>query len=305
MKKLVPAFFLVFIVASIYSSTISYAGEEQGALIVNTQWLAEHLKDPNLVVLHVASIKRDYTSGHIPGARYFWVGSFAQATPEMSYELMPVAHLKDALEAAGVSKDSRIILCGNGGNVSPVARVYLTLEYLGMGERTSVLDGGFAAWKSEGKETSVEVPKVARTTFTPDLHKDVFVDADWVNAHLHKPPVTIVDARAPEFYNGENAGQPRSGHIPGAKNLYFATLVDSLNKMLPVPKLKELFEKAGVREGEEVAAYCHVGQTASMVYFTARYLGYKAHLYDGSFDDWGGRMDLPVELPAKTDTTKK
>jgi len=305
MKKTVPAFVLVVIITSIFSSALAFSGDEPTPLVVNTPWLAENIKDPNLVVLHIASIKRDYTSGHVPGARYFWVGSVAQATPEMSFELMPVASLKEALEEAGVSNSSRVILCGNGTNVSPVARVYLTMEYLGLGAKTSVLDGGFAAWKSEGKEVSVDAPKVARSKFAPDLHEDVFVDAEWVNAHLHKPPVTIVDARAPEFYNGQNAGQPRSGHIPGAKNLYFATLVDSLNKMLPVPKLKELFDKAGIKEGEEVATYCHVGQTASLVYFTARYLGYKAHLYDGSFDDWGGRMDLPVELPAKSDTTKK
>ena len=95
---------------------------------------------------------------------------------------------------------------------------------------------------------------------------------------------------------------PRGGHIPSARNIPFSSLVeDSNNKFKSVAALRELFNAAGVKQGDSVATYCHIGQQASLLYFAARYLGYDAHLYDGSFEDWSHRPELPV---VKTDAAK-
>ena len=122
------------------------------------------------------------------------------------------------------------------------------------------------------------------------------VDAAWVNANLNKPGVMILDARAQKFYSGAEAGQmPRGGHIPSAKNIPFSSLVeDPTNKFKSVAALRELFNTAGVKQGDSVTTYCHIGQQASLLYFVARYLGYEAHLYDGSFEDWSRRPELQV-----------
>jgi thiosulfate/3-mercaptopyruvate sulfurtransferase len=303
MKHVAPFLILCLLTLGAASTLPSAEGEQP--VFVSTTWLAEHMNDPSLVILHVTQYHRDYAKGHIPGARFLWVGSMAMSNPELSFELVPVAQLDTVVEGLGISNDSRIVLCGVNGNVSPVARMFATFEYLGFGGKVSILDGGFDAWKAEGRPVTKEAPKIKRASFTPHLKKDAIVDYSFVQSRLHKEGISIVDARAPQFYNGIGGGSPRTGHIPGATNIYFSTLVDSTNKMLPAAKLREMFVGAGVKEGNEVITYCHVGQTASLDYVAARSLGYNAHLYDGSFEDWSGREELPIELPAKQDSTKK
>ncbi len=230
----------------------------------------------------------------------------AMSNPNLTYELLPVAQLDTMLEGLGISNDSRIILCGMGNNVSPTARMFVTLDYLGMGDRTSILDGGLDAWKGEGRPVTKEVPTFKRGSFSPHLNTHAIVDAEYVKGNLHKSSAIIVDARAPQFFNGKDTGGfPRGGHIPGATNIFSSTLVDSTNKMLPRVRLQEKFDSAGVKKGNDVIAYCHVGGSACLVYVAARSLGYNVHLYDGSFEDWSGREDLPLELPVKQDSVKK
>ena len=284
---------------------LTKASSQDAQVFVSTIWLADHLKDPSLVVLHVTQYRREYDKGHIPGARFLWPGSLAASNTELSYELVPLAQLDSVLEGLGVSNNSRIILCGVGGNVSPTARMFVTLDYLGMGDRTSILDGGLDAWKAEGRPVSKDVPKIKRTRFTPHLRRDAIIDASVVHSDLHKPGVSIIDARSSQYYNGEGGGFPRKGHIPGAVNIYFETLVDSTNKMLSPSTLRGMFTTAGVKQGDEVITYCHVGQTACVDYVAARSLGYKVHLYDGSFEDWSGREDLPIELSGGKAATGK
>jgi thiosulfate/3-mercaptopyruvate sulfurtransferase len=228
------------------------------------------------------------------------------SNPELSYELLPVEQLDTTLQALGVSNDSRIILCGIGGNVNQVARVFVTLDYLGMGDRTSILDGGLDAWKAKGKPVTKELPVYQRGSFTPKVNSQAIVDAEFVKSSLYKSDVSLIDARALQYYNGSNSGgYPRAGAIPTAKNIFAGSLVDTTNKMIPMARMIEKFDSAGVKKGNDVIAYCHSGVSACIVYTVARALGYTPHLYDGSFEDWSGREDLPIALSAKQDSIKK
>lgn len=304
MKKVIIIFLLSAFVAFLPQQ--SNAQSNNPNVFVTTSWLAEHLNDPSIVVLHVAQIRRDYEKGHIPGARFLWHGWMAMSNPEMSYEMLPVEQLDTLLEGLSVSNDSRIILCGSRGNVSTVARMFATLDYLGMGDKTSILDGGIDAWKSEGRQVTKEISAVKRGTLTPHLKKSVFVDVEFVKSNLNNSNISIVDVRPPNIYNGSSsAGYSRVGHIPGAVNINSSTLVDSTNKVLPLPKLVEMFNSVGVKEDNDVVTYCNVGASASIVYVIARYLGFNAHIYDGSFEDWSSREDLPLVIPQKPDSIKK
>lgn len=266
--------------------------------IVSTQWLAEHLNDPNVVVLHLASIRRDYTAGHIPGARFLWFNDVAPSTPDLNTELPSVARLDSLFESLGVSDNSRIIVYGQ--TITPVvARVFMTLDYLGAGDRAAVLDGGLAAWKAEGRPVSTETPKVARGRFTPHVRSDAVVNAEFVKANIDKPGIRILDARTPNFYSGEGGGGPRPGHVQSAQNIPFTTLTDSTGKMKDRSAISGLFAAAGVQPNDRVVTYCHVGQQASLLFLAAKYVGIKPSLYDGSFEDWSSRDDTPIVGPVK------
>lgn len=266
--------------------------------IVSAQWLADHLTDPNVVVLHLAGIRRDYTTGHIPGARFLWFNDVAPSNPDLNTELPSVDQLKTLFESLGVSDNSRVIVYGQ--TITPlVARVYMTLDYLGAGDRAAVLDGGLKAWKAEGRPISTETPKVTRGKFTPRVHADAVVNADFVKANIDKPGLRILDARTPNFYTGEGGGGPRPGHVTSAQNIPYTTLTDSAGKLLDRSVISGLFTAAGVQPTDRVVTYCHVGQQASLLFLAAKYVGLKASLYDGSFEDWSSRDDTPIVGPVK------
>lgn len=293
---------LTVLAAAAVTTAPMRGAQAQGATfespVVSTQWLADNLNDPNVVVLHLAFSRREYTAGHIPGSRFLWFNDVAPSTPDLSTELPSVAKLDSLFESLGVSDSSRIVVYG--ATVTPlVARVFVTLDYLGAGGRAAVLDGGFNAWKAEGRTVSTDVPKVARGKFTPRVHSDAVVDANFVKANINAPGVRILDARTPNFYSGEGGGGPRPGHVESAKNIPFITLTDSTGKLKDRATLAGMFSSAGVQPSDRVVTYCHVGQQASLLFLAARHAGITASLYDGSFEDWSSRDDTPVVGPVK------
>jgi thiosulfate/3-mercaptopyruvate sulfurtransferase len=272
------------------------ASAQREPMLVTVDWLGDHLNDPSLVLLQIGENK-DYDQGHIPGAQFLDYESIS--TPHgqgLMLELPTVEQLVSVFERLGVSNRSRIILYFGTNWVTPTTRVYWTLDYLGIGDRTSILNGGLVAWQATHHPVSHEVKQPARGSITPAPRKEIVVDAEWVSSHLNKPTVTIIDARTHEFYNGSQSdGNPRSGHIPGATNISYLDVLDQdNNKFKSADALKELFRAAGLKPGNLMVSYCHIGQRATVLYFTAKMLGYDAKMYDGSWEDWSHRKDLPI-----------
>ena len=271
------------------------------SLIVSTEWLGKHLEDDTLVLLQVGE-KDEFTAAHIPRAQLIQTADISTPRGQgLTLEMPPVDQLKATFEKLGISDKSRIVIYFGKDWVTPTARVFLTLDYLGLGNRTSILDGGLPAWRAENRPVTTEVVEPKKGTFIPHPNTKLIVDAVWVKNNLSDPNVRILDARAPQFYTGAEKGRmPRGGHIPQARNIPFSSLVEeSSNKFKSPTALKELFSQAEVKPKSSVATYCHIGQQASLLYFVARYLGYDAHVYDGSFEDWSNRAELPVEQSAK------
>ena len=303
MKRLFVAFAIITF-ALVVQNTVQAKVNE--SMIVSTEWLAKHLNDDLLVLLQVGE-KKEFDEAHIPGAQFIQLPDISTPRGQgLTLELPPVDQLKAAFEKFGVNDRSRIVVYFGKDWVTPTARVFMTLDYLGLGDRTSILDGGLPAWRAEERAVTAEVRPVKPGSFTPHPNAKLVVDAAWVNANLSKPGIAILDARAAKFYTGEDAGQmPRGGHIPRAKSIPFSTLLNETNKFKTPDALRALFSTAGVKENDSVATYCHIGQQASLLYFVARYLGYEAHVYDGSFQDWSNRSELPVEKSAGVKTEPK
>ena len=268
------------------------------SLVVDAAWLARHLKDPDLVLLHVGD-KADYAAKHIPGARHVALADIA-LRGELMLEMPPADDLRQRIENLGISNDSRVLVYYGKDWVSPTTRVIFTLDYAGLGDRASVLDGGMDAWIAASNKVTDVVPPEKKGTLAPLKLKPIVVTGDQVRAALGKKGTAVLDGRSASFYDGVETGgmqdKPhKTGHIAGAGSVPFTEVVDDKNFFKSPAELKALFEKAGVKPGDKVIAYCHIGQQATATLFAARSLGYDVALYDGSFEDWSRREDAPVE----------
>jgi len=269
---------------------------QEQPVLVSTQWLAERVDDPNLVVLHVGMSMRGMPEEYIDGAGFIDYHDFAADANGLVVELTPVQQMVEALQRAGVSNNSRVVVYGTGSAHLP-ARIYMSLDYLGFGSRTSVLDGGLETWKAEGRPTTAHAASKAAGSFRADVQDDVLTTAEWLAERLDDESVTLIDARPENEYTGErNMEGLRPGHIPGAYNLYWADLMVSEDRpvLRSLDEVQARWEEAGASKDGVVVSYCFIGMRASYTYLISKHLGYDARFYDGSWNEWGGDDSLPA-----------
>ncbi len=255
------------------------------SMAVSTEWLAAHLKDPNVVVVEV-TMNDSARTERIPGSRAVMYRRLTVSRDGISTELPSVDSLKTLFEGLGISDNQRVVVYAHE---APMAtRMLMTLDYLGH-SKVSYLDGGFAKWAAEGRAAGESDANVTRGTFTPRPRAGMVVTADWISANISKPGLALIDTRTDGEYNGtgNRSGMPSAGHLAGARQLEWQSLFQTENPLLLKDRavLRRMFADR-VKDGDAVVTYCWVGYRASATYFAARLLGLDAKFYDGSYQDW-------------------
>lgn len=228
-----------------------------------------------------------------PGAVFVPLSTFSVERDGIPNEFPPAEDMAARLRAAGVRGSDIVIV----GDPIPAGRAWAALDLLGLGDRAALLDGGVNALGSPPQADNATRTGAA-PGFPVNVRDDMIVDAAWVHERLEHSDIVILDARPPAEFSGETPGEgiARPGHIPGARNVFWQTLVASPGdpRLRDEAELRRIFEEAGVRPGSTVVAYCRTGGQAAFLYTVARHLGYDVRLYDGSFVDWS-RTDYAVE----------
>ncbi|MBM3908360.1 MAG: sulfurtransferase [Gemmatimonadetes bacterium] len=277
------------------------ASDPRTALLITPADLARRLSDSSLTLLHVGT-PADYAAAHLPGARLTSVMNVnvADTARRLSVEMPSPDTLRSRLAALGISDGSRVVVYFGEDMVFPTTRILFTLFYAGLGDRAVMLDGGLPAWEAEGRPTTAAFAAARTGSLSALRLRDFVVDADAVRRAIGKRGVSIVDARDAEFYTGARRGGTaqaphRAGHIPSAKSVPWMRLYDEQLRLKPRAELARLFADAGIGANDLIIGYCHTGQQATAMLLAARTLGHRVLLYDGSYQEWSARAEMPVE----------
>ncbi|WP_145110690.1 3-mercaptopyruvate sulfurtransferase [Cereibacter sediminicola] len=272
--------------------------------LVSTDWLAAHLRDPDLRILdgswYLPQENRDpraeYEAEHIPGARFFDIDEIADLRSALPHMAPPPEKFISRMRAMGIGDGHQVVIY-DGSGLRSAARVWWTFRLMGKTD-VAVLDGGLPKWKAEGHPVEDMPPVVRDRHMTVQRQAGLVKDVTQV-AHASKlGEAEIIDARSEGRFRGTEA-EPRpglrSGHIPGSKNVPFPTLLTPQGTMKSPDELRAIFEAAGVDLSKPAITTCGSGVTAAILSLALEILGHRNHaLYDGSWAEWGMYDDLKV-----------
>lgn len=290
--------------------------QERSRFLVETSWLAEHLNDPHLRVVdmrgYVRTVEKngvqdalyvgardEYEQGHIPGAIYIdWSHDIVDLDDPVEAQVAPAQRFADVIGRLGIGDQHLVVAYDQHPTSQFATRLWWALNYYGHSE-VVILNGGLAKWQREERPLDTAIPSYPPVTFTPDVQPQLRATAQDVLSMINTKGITLVDARDSGQYTGAIVrGEGRPGHIPGAINLPREEMIDpQTGTFRSNDELQHLITSAGISLDERVVAYCNGGVAATTVLFTLAMLGYpQLTNYDGSWNEWGKRQDLPTEV---------
>lgn len=275
--------------------TLARQGFARPELLVDTAWLASHLKDTNIRIVDLRV--RGYADGHIPGA--VWLDNNAIRIANRPPTFLPTpAEFEELMARFGISNTTKVIAYDDRGGIY-ATRLWWILNYYGHTD-VALLDGGWTKWTLEQRTTSTAVPAFARTSFTVKPGTVKVATAQDVLAAINKPGVKLVDARTQAEIDGKDLRNiKRGGFIESSVPVYWEDTFDPTTKVFKsAAEIQKLYRDRGIQPTDEVITYCQVGMRAAHDLFTLALIGHdltRLRNYYGSWEEWGNRTDTPIK----------